>query len=346
MSLIERIHDFDKPPVIVAELSGNHRQDFDVAKKIIQESAIAGADAIKLQTYTPDSLALPIDKPEFRVDSGPWKGQLLYDLYQKACTPYEWHRPLKELADELGISLFSTPFDEEGVDFLEDQIDPEIYKVSSFELTHIPLLKKIARTAKPVILSTGMATESEIAEAIGTLKSNGCPDIILLKCVSSYPSDPKGFHLNSMQSLQQTFGYSVGLSDHCLTNEVALAATALGARVIEKHVTDDRNRNGVDSAFSLEPDELAEMIKQIKMVASSLGDSIIGKTDQDDAQTKYRRSIYVSIPIEKGETLSEKNLKIIRPALGLDPRLWKATLGKKASRDLEPGHALKAADIR
>ncbi len=344
MSLFERISDLSKPPLIVAELSGNHHQCFETAKRIIRLAAECGADAVKLQTYTADSITLPSESEEFRLDSGLWAGSNLYALYQKASTPYEWHAPLAEYAASNGIPLFSTPFDEDAVGFLETAINPEIYKISSFELTHLPLLVRVGETRKPVILSTGMAEQEEIKEAVDTLATNGCPEIVLLKCVSAYPSKPDGFHLRSMNTLARVFERPVGLSDHTLSHEVALGATALGARVIEKHFTDNRADGGVDAAFSLEPKELSSLVSQVHNLHSALGSETIGRTEQDGDQLRFRRSIFTSQPISKGQLLSASNLKIVRPAIGLPPKRWSELMGKKASRDLEPFIPLKEGD--
>ena len=345
MSLIERIKDETQPPIVVAELSGNHRQDFDVAKNVIHKAAQVGADAIKLQTYTANSLTLDCKSEEFVVQDGLWKGQSLYELYTKASTPYEWHKPLKDLADDLGITLFSTPFDEAAVDFLENEIDPQLYKISSFEITHIPLLERVAETGKPVVLSTGMATESEIDEAIKTLRTNGSSDVVLLKCVSAYPSNPNDFNLKSMLTLQERFSCPVGLSDHCLTNEIAIAATALGARLIEKHVTDDRDKGGVDAKFSLETAELRDLVQKTRTTHAALGKSELGTVKQDEEQKKYRRSIYVAKAIKQGKPFTKENIKIIRPSDGLAPKHWKTVLNKTARRDLEMGNPLSKEDI-
>ncbi len=338
MSLIERIRNHREPPLFVAELSGNHHQDFDTAKNLVALAARNGADAIKLQTYTADSITLPSTQPEFMVQEGLWKGRSLHELYQEAATPYEWHKPLAAHAATLGIQLFSTPFDEAAVDFLEEEINPPVYKISSFEVTHIPLLRRVAQTRKPVLMSVGMAEESEIANAVNSLKTNGCPEVVLLKCVTQYPSVPEGFHLQSMGTLADRFQCEIGLSDHTLTNEVALAATALGARVIEKHFTDDRNAGGIDAAFSLEPRELKTLTREIRTVHSALGSPEIGSAKQDADQRRFRRSIYTTRPIRSGEVFSRENLKIVRPAHGLAPERWFTVIGKTASRDL-PEHA-------
>ncbi len=344
MSLIDHISDPSKPPLIVAELSGNHHQCFDTAKQIIKLAVESGANAIKIQTYTADSITLPSRSDEFILRSGLWKGRSLHELYQEASTPYDWHVPLSNYANSIGVPLFSTPFDEEAVEFLESSINPEVYKISSFEITHIPLLKRVAATGKPVILSTGMAEEIEIEEAVETLRAIGDGNTILLKCVSEYPSSNDGFHLRSMTTLATKFKCLVGLSDHTLTNEVALGATALGARVIEKHFTNSRRDRGIDSAFSLEPQELQTLVSQVHALHSALGSEQIGGTEQDAHQLIYRRSIYISRPIAKGELLSKENIKIIRPALGLAPKFWDQIIGRPASKDLQQYSPLKSGD--
>jgi len=345
MSLIERIKDPSLAPVIVAELSGNHHQDFDTAKRMIELAASSGADAVKLQTYSADTLTLPSDNPDFKVTDGLWKGKTLHELYSEASTPYEWHAPLAATAKSCGIPLFSTPFDEAAVDFLEAEIDPALYKVSSFELTHLPLLERIAKTKKPVAMSIGMSSEDEVAEAIDTLRQNGAGEVILLKCVNEYPSSPDGFNLNALPEIRLRFDCLVGLSDHSLGNEVAIAATALGARLIEKHFTDDRNAGGIDAAFSMEPQDLRSLVTQTKVAHSSLGCSNPFSEPADLEQRRFRRSIYVSQDIEKGEELTERNLKIVRPSFGLAPKNWKTTLGKRANRALRANTPLRENDF-
>ncbi len=345
MSLFKRVLDASQPPAIVAELSGNHAQNLDTAKRIALAAAEAGADALKLQTYTPDSITLDSDRPEFLVRGGLWNGRRLYELYQQAATPYAWHRPLADCAAGLGLSLFSTPFDEAAVDFLESEIAPELYKIASFELTHLPLLQRVAQTGKPVILSTGMATETEIFDAVETLRSHGCPQLLLLKCVSAYPSEPSGFNLRSMVTLGERFHCPVGLSDHTLTNEVAIAAVALGARLIEKHVTDSRAAGGIDAGFSLEPNELASLVQQTRRAHAALGHPTIGGTEQDAAQIHYRRSIYACRDIAPGERFSAANLRIVRPSLGLAPKHWNTLLGAPARRAIPAGSPLTREDL-
>lgn len=345
MPLIERILDPDSPPVIVAELSGNHGKSIETAKRIIAAAAKSGADAVKLQTYTPDSITLNSDREEFVVHGGLWDGRKLYDLYEEACTPYDWHTTLAKYARSLGIQIFSTPFDNAAVDFLENAIEPELYKVSSFELTHIPLLRRVAETHKPVVLSTGMATEDEIEEAVSTLRDNGAGEIILLKCVSAYPSEAAGFNLRSMQSIAERFDCVTGLSDHTLTNEIAIASVALGARLIEKHLTDSRDAGGIDAGFSLEPQELADLVTHTRRAHAALGSPTIGCSEQDEEQTHFRRSIYASEDISTGERFTEENLRIVRPSLGLAPKYWEQLIGQKAVRSISAGCPLRAEDL-
>lgn len=345
MNLIERILDPSQPPLIVAELSGNHGQNIDTAKSIIASAADAGADSVKLQTYTPDSITLDSERPEFLVQGGLWDGRRLHELYSEACTPYEWHAPLAQYARSLGIEIFSTPFDESAVDFIEESLEPQLHKVSSFELTHLPLLKKVAQTQKPVVLSTGMASEQEIEEAVLTLRNNSASEVVLLKCVSAYPSEPKGFNLRSMQSIADRFSCPVGLSDHTLTNEIAVAAVALGARLIEKHVTDSRAAGGVDAGFSLEPSELADLVTQSQRSHAALGSPSIGCSEQDAKQTHFRRSIYASCDIQAGEQFTSRNLRIVRPSLGLAPKHWESILGTTARRSIPAGSPLTTEDL-
>jgi len=345
MDLIERILDPRQAPLIVAELSGNHGQNIETAKRIIADAANAGADAVKLQTYTPDSITLDSDRPEFLVQGGLWHGRRLHELYGEACTPYEWHAPLAEYARSLGIEIFSTPFDESAVDFIEESLAPQLHKISSFELTHLPLLKKVAQTGKPVVLSTGMATEHEIEEAVSTLRDNDSGAVILLKCVSAYPSEPEGYNLRSMQSIAERFKCPVGLSDHTLSNEIAVASVALGARLIEKHLTDSRSAGGIDAGFSLEPSELAELVTQTQRAHTALGSSVIGSSEQDSKQTHFRRSIYACQDIAIGEAFTESNLRIVRPSLGLAPKHWEEILDTKAKRSIQAGEPLTERDL-
>ena len=333
------------PPFLVAELSGNHQQQLDLAKQLIEKAAWAGADAVKLQTYTPDTITLKSRTVPFQIQSGLWAGQFLHQLYGKAMTPWEWHGELADFAHELGLILFSTPFDESAVDFLEKEVAPPIYKVSSFELNHIPLLRRVGETGKPVFLSTGMATVREIRTACLTLQSAGCGDIVLLKCISNYPADPKDFNLRSLSTLRSIFDTQVGLSDHYLGNEIALGAVALGASVIEKHLTLSRKSGAVDSVFSLEPDEFREMSKSIETLHNALGQTKLEPVSQEKSELRFRRSIFVADSILKGEEFDTANLRIVRPADGMAPILWDSVLGRKSACDLPPGTPLRKEHV-
>lgn len=336
------IHEYGSP-YFVAEISGNHQQCIEQARALIKSAKESGADAVKLQTYTADTLTLPVRNESFKAE-GPWKNFYLYDLYKSSYTPWEWHEDLVDYAKKIGITIFSTPFDETSVDFLEQVMDPPIYKIASFEVNHIPLLKKVGATGKPVVLSTGLASYDEIAEAIQTLKDSGCPNIILLKCISAYPADPNDFNLRSIECLK-TLGTLVGLSDHSLSSSIVMSAISMGACMVEKHFVLSRKTAAVDGSFSLEPKEFKQMVEDAKMLHRGLGSSIIKMTQQEELQKKFRRSIYVSQPIKQGETFTEQNIKVVRPCYGLHPRYWWDVLGCKAKTDLDFGHPLSLDDV-
>lgn len=327
-------------PYIIAELSGNHQQDINRAKALITAAAQSGVDAVKLQTYTPDTLTLPVDRPEFYESNALWGGRHLYDMYKEGTTPWEWHPELASFAKNLGLTLFSSPFDESAVDFLEHNLNPPLYKIASDELTHIPLLKYIAKTKKPILLSTGKATMEEIHFALNTLYNNGAPAVVLLKCISAYPAKPIDFNLHSIPAMAKEFNTLVGLSDHSIGNEIALGAVALGACVIEKHIVLDRRDGSLDSGFSTEPHEFAELVKSTHLLHQALGSSTIGPSSQDAARTRFRRSIYVCKDIQANEALTPENLKIIRPASGLPPIEWENVIGKKATCEILAGTPL------
>ena len=330
-------------PYFVAEISGNHQQCIEQARVLIKSAKESGADAVKLQTYTADTLTLPIRNEQFKAE-GPWENAYLYDLYQNSYTPWEWHEELALYAKKLGITIFSTPFDETSVDFLEKTINPPIYKIASFEVNHIPLLKKVAETGKPVAMSTGLASYDDIAEALQTLKTNGCPAVILLKCISAYPADPKNFNLRSLECLKN-FDCLVGLSDHSLSSSIVMGAIGMGACLIEKHFVLSRNSDAVDRKFSLEPEEFKHMVEEGRMLFDGLGKPVVRSLEQEENQRKFRRSIYASKGIKKGEVLTKDNIKIIRPNFGLHPRYWDKILGQKAKVDMSFGHPLRLDDI-
>lgn len=332
---------FENTPFIIAELSGNHDQDFDLAKAMIRAAAEAGVDAIKLQTYTPDTMTLDIRHGEFMVseDDSLWRGSNLYDLYAKASTPWEWHKPLFELAESLGLIAFSSPFDLSAVAFLES-LDVPLYKIASFELTDIPLIQAVAKTGKPMIMSTGMATKEEIDEAVATVRAIGNNPITLLKCTSTYPAKIEDTNLVTMADLASHTGCLVGLSDHTQGLGAAVAATALGATVIEKHFVLDRGAGGVDAAFSMEPDEMNALVVACRTARAALGTVTYGGSESEQAAKKYRRSIYVASNLLAGTVLSEEHLQIIRPSLGLAPKHWDEVLGKTLLSDAQKGQPL------
>jgi len=324
---------------LVAEVSANHNRSLERAEAIIRAAAGAGADAVKLQTYTADTMTIPCDNEYFRIRGTLWAGRTLYDLYQEAYTPWEWHPRLMALANDLGMACFSTPFDATAVDFLES-LNVPCHKVASFEVVDIPLLKKIAATGKPVILSTGMATLAEIDEAVRTLRDNGTKDLILLKCTSAYPAPPEEANLRTIPHLAESFGCPAGLSDHTLGSAVAVAAVALGAVMIEKHFTLSRADGGPDSAFSLEPDEFKRMAQDIRTAEKALGRVNYELTDKERESIVFRRSLFVVEDVAAGEPFTEKNVRGIRPGQGLHPRYLPEVLGKKARITIKKGTPL------
>lgn len=324
---------------IVAELSANHNHDISLAERTIIAAADAGADAVKLQTYTADTLTIPCKNDYFKVQGTIWEGRTLYDLYQEAFTPWEWHEKLQKVAHDNGMEFFSTPFDSTAVDFLEN-LNVPCHKVASFEVVDVSLLKKIAQTGKPVIMSTGMATLAEIDEAVTTLRENGTSDLTLLKCTSSYPAPPEEANLLTLSHLAQAFHCKVGLSDHTMGSAVAVAAVALGACVIEKHFCLDRSLGGVDSSFSMEPAEFKQMVSDIRIVEKALGKVNYQRTEKEEVSTAFRRSLFVVEDIKKGELFTEKNIRSIRPGYGLHTRYLPVVLGKTAKEDYAKGTPL------
>jgi pseudaminic acid synthase len=325
---------------ITAELSANHHQDFAQAVRLIESAKQAGADAIKLQTYTPDTITISSDREEFRISGGTiWDGRSLHELYGEAFTPWEWQPKLKEIANAMGLALFSSPFDASAVDFLE-QMDVPAYKVASFELVDIPLIRKIAETGKPMIISTGMATVDEIGEAVSAAREAGAKEIALLKCTSAYPSPPDEMNLRTITELERRFGVPVGLSDHTMGIAVPIAAVVLGACIIEKHLTLARSDGGPDSAFSLEPHEFKAMVDAVHFVEKSLGEAKFGATKNEEASLAFRRSLFVVEDVKRGETFTERNVRSIRPANGLHTRHLPQVLGQHAACDIEKGTPL------
>ncbi|MFS0665790.1 pseudaminic acid synthase [Bacillus mojavensis] len=329
------------PPFIIAEMSGNHNQSLERAFHIIEAAAKAGAHALKIQTYTADTMTLNIDTKDFKIEDNDslWSGSTLYTLYQQAYTPWEWHKPIFDKCRELGMIPLSTPFDESAVDFLEDLGVP-IYKIASFENTDIPLIKKVAATGKPIIISTGMATVAEIDETITAAKEAGCKELILLKCTSTYPASPVNTNISTIPHMKELFNCQVGLSDHTMGTGVAVASVALGATVIEKHFTLSRADGGVDSAFSLEPPELKELVVETERAWQALGQITYGPTDMEKASLKFRRSIYVTNDIKAGEIFTKENIKVVRPGYGLEPKYFDVMIGKTATKHLSAGTPL------
>lgn len=334
-------------PMVIAEMSGNHNQSLDRAMSIIEAAAQAGAHAVKLQTYTPDTMTIDHKGGLFTIDDPDslWKGRNLYDLYEEAHTPWEWHKPLFEHARNLGLEIFSTPFDNTAVDFLEE-LGVDAYKIASFENTDLPLLKYVAQTKKPIIMSTGLATISDLEDAVNTLRTNGCQDLVLLKCTSSYPASPENTDLLTIPHMSKLFKCQVGLSDHTGGIGAAIGAVALGATVVEKHFTLNRADGGVDAAFSLEPDELKSLIVETERVFQALGNVNYGIQNVEKKSLRFKRSIYVVKDIPQGEKLTNDNIRIIRPGDGLKPKYIDEVLGRTSAENLKRGTPLNWDLIR
>ena len=329
------------PPFVIAEMSGNHNQSIERAMALVDAAANAGAHALKIQTYTADTMTLDLRQGEFMVSDPDslWAGKSLYELYQQAYTPWEWHKPIFERAATHGMLAFSTPFDETAVDFLENLGVP-CYKIASFENTDLPLIKRVAATGKPMIISTGMATVAELELSVTTAREAGCKDLVLLKCTSTYPAEPVNTNLQTIPHMRELFGCDIGLSDHTMGVGASVAAVALGACVIEKHFTLNRAEGGVDAAFSLEPAELASLVVETRRAFDALGQVRYGPTTAEKASIVFRRSLYVVKDIAAGEVLSPENVRAIRPGLGLAPRHYDSVVGKNARTSIKAGTAL------
>jgi N-acetylneuraminate synthase len=328
-------------PFIIAEMSGNHNQSLERALELVETAARAGAHALKLQTYTADTMTIDIREREFFIadPNSLWAGTSLYELYQTAATPYEWHEPIFRRARELGMIPFSTPFDETAVDFLET-LDVGLYKIASFENTDLPLIRKVASTGKPMIISTGMASVAELDETVRAAREAGCRDLVLLKCTSTYPASPENTNIRTIPHLRELFGCEVGLSDHTMGCGTAIAAVALGATVIEKHFTLARADGGVDSAFSMEPDELRTLVVESERAWQSLGAISYGATNAEKKSLVYRRSLYVVKDVAEGEALTAENVRAIRPGNGLAPKWLETVIGRTARQPIARGTAL------
>ena len=329
------------PPFVIAEMSGNHNQSLARALEIVEAAAKTGAHALKIQTYTPDTMTLDLDEPEFHISdpNSLWAGNSLYKLYGEAYTPWEWHKPIFERARELGIIAFSTPFDDTAVDLLES-LEVPCYKIASFENTHLPLIRKVASTGKPMIVSTGMATLAELDETVRTIREAGCNDLVLLKCTSSYPATPDNSNVLTIPHLRQLFGCEVGLSDHTMGVGASIAAVAHGATVIEKHFTLSRADGGVDSTFSMEPQELRQLVTETERAWQSLGTVTYRPSEAEKPSMKFRRSLYIAKDTKAGEILTAENLRIVRPGMGLAPKYYEILLGRKVNSDIKKGTAV------
>lgn len=338
MQIENRKIGLDSAPFVIAEMSGNHNGELDRALAIVESAANAGAHAIKLQTYRPETMTLDLSEGDFYIEdpNSLWKGRSLYELYEMAHTPWEWHKPIFDYARKLGLIAFSSPFDATAVDFLEG-LDVPCYKIASFENIDIPLIRKVAETGKPMIISTGMATVAEIAEAVGTARDAGCKNIMLLKCTSTYPASPLQSNIATIPHMRELFGCEIGLSDHTLGVGVAVASVALGACAIEKHVTLRRADGGVDAAFSLEPDELKLLVLESARAWSAIGHVQYGPLSDEMASLKFRRSLYVVEDMKAGDTFNSKNLRAVRPGYGLPPKFIEVLLGKAVKRDVPKG---------
>lgn len=328
------------PTYIIAEMSANHAGDIERAKEIIHAAKEAGADCIKIQTYTPDTITIDCDLPYFHISDGTWSGENLYQLYQKAFTPWEWQRELKEEADKLQIDFFSSPFDNTAVDFLEE-IGVKFYKIASFELVDIPLIEYVASKKNPIIMSTGMATLAEIDEAVAAVRRQENDDLALLRCASAYPAITDEMNLRTMQNMKETFGVPVGLSDHSMGAVGAVTAVALGASIIEKHFCLDRAIENPDSSFSMNPSEFKQMVKDVRQAEMAIGCVKYGPTRQEMGNLQFRRSIFCVKDIKKGEKITRDNVRIIRPGYGLVPKYYNEIMGQKALQDIRRGTPLQ-----
>jgi pseudaminic acid synthase len=329
-------------PLIIAEMSGNHNQSLDRALAIVDAAARAGAHGLKLQTYTADTMTLDVDTEGFRIDdeNSLWRGRSLHDLYAEAHTPWEWHVPIMERCSDHGMLVFSSPFDPSAVAFLES-LDVPCYKIASFENTDLPLIRRVAATGKPLIISTGMATVAELDETVRAAREAGCRDLILLKCTSTYPATPENSHVRTIPHMRELFDCEVGLSDHTMGHGAAVAAVALGATVIEKHFTLRRADGGVDSAFSLEPDEMAILVTEAGRASQALGEVRYGPGEAEKASVQFRRSLYVVQDLNEGDVLTSDNVRSIRPGLGLPPKYLDQVLGMRLRQGVKRGTALR-----
>ena len=330
----------DTPPYIIAELSANYNGKLDTAMRLIKEAKRAGADAVKLQTYTADTITLNSDTEEFQIHGGLWDGKTLYQLYQEAHMPWEWHKPLFEYARQLGITIFSSPFDNTAVDLLEG-LNAPAYKIASFEAVDLPLIKYVASTGKPMIISTGMADAEEIQEAIDAARESGCNELAILHCVSGYPAPPEDYNLRTIPDMIDRFGLVTGLSDHTLGNTTAIASIVMGASIIEKHFTLDRSSGGPDDSFSLEPEELAALCRDSKTAWAALGKVDYGCKSSEEGNVKFRRSLYFVKDLKAGDVITPDSVRSVRPGFGLAPKYWDAVIDKRLTCDIKSKTAVR-----
>ena len=325
-------------PFVIAEMSGNHNQSLERALEIVEAAAKTGAHGLKIQTYTPDTMTIDLDEREFHISDPKslWEGTSLYKLYSEAYTPWEWHKPIFDRARELGIIPFSTPFDDTAVDFLEN-LEVPCYKIASFENTDLPLIRRVAATGKPMIISTGMATVAELDETVRVARKSGCKELILLKCTSTYPATAENTNILTIPHMRDLFGCEVGLSDHTMGHGVSVASVALGATVIEKHFTLDRADGGVDSAFSMEPLEMSQLVVEAERAWQSLGQVSYGPTESEKKSIQFRRSLYIVQDLKIGDVLTRENMRVIRPGLGLSPKYYETLLGKRVRIAVQMG---------
>lgn len=332
------------PPYIIAELSANHNGSIESAFKLIELAKAAGADAVKIQTYTADTITLDCNNEDFMITDGLWKGQTLYQLYSKASMPWNWHKPLFDFANQLGITLFSSPFDTTAVNLLED-LDAPAYKIASFEAIDIPLIKYVASKGKPMIISTGMADEQEISDAVEAAQAAGCKELALLHCVSGYPAQSKDYNLATLVDMKNKYNLVTGLSDHTLENTTAIASIALGACLIEKHFTLDRNGGGPDDSFSLEPQDLIDLCEKVKTAWQSVGHIDYGLKSSEIGNIKFRRSLYYTNDIKKGDVIRANDVRSVRPGFGLPPKYMELIVGSRATKDLKANTPTKSGDF-
>lgn len=345
ISISERKIGADFPPYVIAEMSANHNGNLETAFKIIEEAKKAGADALKIQTYRPDTITLKSDLPDFHIKGGLWDGKTLYELYEWAHTPWEWHAPLFDYARKLGITIFSSPFDNTAVDLLEDLSAPA-YKIASFEAVDLPLIKYVASTGKPMIISTGMADAEEIHEAIEAAREGGCKELAILHCVSGYPAPAEDYNLRTIPDMIQRFGLVTGLSDHTLDNTTAITSVALGASIIEKHFTLDRSGGGPDDSFSLEPKELEALCRDIKTAWAALGRVDYGRKSSEQGNVQFRRSLYFVKNLKAGDVITADVIRSVRPGFGLAPKYLDEIIGKKAAMDIKANTAVSTETFK